>query len=80
VLDAAGEVSNEATVSLTIVPVNDAPVAGDNTVTVAEGAMAVVDAAADDLAPALGAHGAADVDRAIYRLEFTRLKTPWAAG
>ncbi|MFO1317426.1 MAG: DUF4286 family protein [Burkholderiales bacterium] len=39
-----------------------------------------VDAAADDLAPALGAHGAAGVDRAIYRLENTRLKTPWAAG
>ncbi|MCC7326618.1 MAG: hypothetical protein IT521_07420 [Burkholderiales bacterium] len=39
-----------------------------------------VDGAADDLAPALQAHGAAALDRAIYRLEFTRLKTPWSAG
>jgi len=39
-----------------------------------------VDAAAEDLAPALKAHGATDAGRAIYRLEFTRLKTPWSAG
>ena len=39
-----------------------------------------VEGAADDLAPALKAHGAAAVERAVYRLEFTRLKTPWAAG
>ncbi len=39
-----------------------------------------VEGAADDLAPALKAHGATAVERAVYRLEFTRLKTPWAAG
>ena len=39
-----------------------------------------VEGAADDLAPALQAHGAAAPERAIYRLEFTRLKTPWTAG
>jgi len=39
-----------------------------------------VEGAADDLAPALQAHGAGELDRAVYRLEFTRLKTPWTAG
>ncbi len=39
-----------------------------------------VEGAADDLAPALQAHGARELDRAVYRLEFTRLKTPWTAG
>jgi len=39
-----------------------------------------VEGAADDLTPALAAHGAQSVERAIYRLELTRLKTPWAAG
>jgi hypothetical protein len=39
-----------------------------------------VEGAADDLAPALQAHGASALDRAVYRLEFTRLKTPWTAG
>ena len=39
-----------------------------------------VEGAADDLAPALQAHGARDLVRASYRLEFTRLTTPWAAG
>ena len=39
-----------------------------------------VDAAADDLVPTLKAHGAAAPQRAVYRLEFTRLKTPWSAG
>ncbi len=39
-----------------------------------------VDAAADDLSPALAAHGATAVERAVYRLENTRLRTPWAAG
>jgi hypothetical protein len=39
-----------------------------------------VGGAADDLLPALQAHGAQAVERAAYRLEFTRLKTPWAAG
>ena len=39
-----------------------------------------VEGAADDLAPALQAHGATALERAVYRLEFTRLKTPWAAG
>lgn len=39
-----------------------------------------VEGAADDLTPALAAHGAHAVERAVYRLELTRLKTPWAAG
>lgn len=39
-----------------------------------------VDVVADELAPALAAHGSTVPDRAVYRLEFTRLKTPWAAG
>jgi hypothetical protein len=39
-----------------------------------------VESAADDLVPALAAHGAAPPERAVYRLEYTRLKTPWAAG
>ena len=39
-----------------------------------------VDGAADDLVPALKAHGAPEPERAVYRLEITRLKTPWAAG
>ncbi len=43
-------------------------------------AVPEVDAAADDLVPTLNAHGAAAPQRAVYRLEFTRLKTPWSAG
>jgi hypothetical protein len=39
-----------------------------------------VEGAADDLVPALAAHGAPPPERAVYRLEYTRLKTPWAAG
>jgi hypothetical protein len=39
-----------------------------------------VDGAATELVPALLAAGAHDLDRSNYRLEFTRLKTPWAAG
>ncbi len=39
-----------------------------------------VDGAADELAPALLAKGAQAPERAVYRLEITRLTTPWAAG
>ena len=39
-----------------------------------------VEAGADDLVPALKAHGAAEPERAVYRLEIARLKTPWTAG
>lgn len=39
-----------------------------------------VGAAADEIAPTLAAHEARDVQRGVYRLENTRLKTPWAAG
>lgn len=39
-----------------------------------------VEGAADDLAPALQAHAARDAARNTYRLECTRLATPWAAG
>ncbi len=42
--------------------------------------LAAVDAAAAPLHAALGAHGATQIDDAVYHLEFTRLKTPWAAG
>jgi len=39
-----------------------------------------VRAANDALAPGLQAHNASALESAIYRLEFTRLKTPWSAG
>jgi hypothetical protein len=39
-----------------------------------------VEGAGDDLVPALAAHGAPAPERAVYRLEYTRLKTPWTAG
>ena len=39
-----------------------------------------VSGAADDIAPTLAAHEARDMERAVYRLENTRLKTPWTAG
>lgn len=39
-----------------------------------------VEGAAAPLVDALRAEGAMQVDQAVYRLEFTRLKTPWAAG
>ncbi len=42
--------------------------------------QADVNGAADDIAPTLAAHEARNVERAVYRLEHTRLKTPWAAG
>jgi hypothetical protein len=39
-----------------------------------------VEKAADELAPVLQAHAAQGLLRSVYRLEYTRLKTPWAAG
>lgn len=39
-----------------------------------------VEGAAAPLVDALRSQGATQVDQAVYRLEFTRLKTPWAAG
>jgi hypothetical protein len=39
-----------------------------------------VETAADELAPVLQAHAAQGLLRSVYRLEYTRLKTPWAAG
>jgi hypothetical protein len=42
--------------------------------------QADVSGAADDIAPTLAAHEARDMQRSVYRLENTRLKTPWAAG
>jgi hypothetical protein len=39
-----------------------------------------VGAAADELMPTLATYGVKAPDRAVYRLEFTRLKTPWSAG
>lgn len=46
--DSAGLTSNTATVNLTIVPVNDAPVAENDTATAAEGGTATVDISAND--------------------------------
>jgi hypothetical protein len=43
-------------------------------------AVADVSAAGDALAPGLHAHDAGAPETAIYRHEFTRLKTPWSAG
>ncbi|MEP7329199.1 MAG: hypothetical protein ABI777_08290 [Betaproteobacteria bacterium] len=39
-----------------------------------------VESAVGELLPALLAAGAHEIDRSNYRLEFTRLKTPWTAG
>lgn len=39
-----------------------------------------VEAAAAPIAEAARAHGATQMEQTAYRLEFTRLKTPWAAG
>ena len=39
-----------------------------------------VQGAFDALAPALAALGVGTPDTAVYRLEYTRLKTPWSAG
>ena len=39
-----------------------------------------VDAACAELMPALAAAGADAMEQSRYRLEFTRLKTPWSAG
>jgi hypothetical protein len=39
-----------------------------------------VEGAADVLMPTLLASAATGMLRSVYRLEFTRLKTPWAAG
>ena len=41
---------------------------------------AEIGAAADELSPALAVYGASHPERAVYRLEYTRLKTPWSAG
>ncbi len=42
--------------------------------------VADVDGAADELLPSLATLGASTPERSVYRLEFTRLKTPWSAG
>lgn len=39
-----------------------------------------VDAACAELVPALQAAGAVQIEQSRYRLEYTRLKTPWSAG
>jgi uncharacterized delta-60 repeat protein len=46
--DISGAVSNSATVTLTVTPVNDTPVAGDDSATVAEGSTVMIDLAAND--------------------------------
>jgi len=43
-------------------------------------AVADVRGAGEALAPGLSAHNASAPETAIYRHEFTRLKTPWSAG
>src|SRR5213594_4133697 len=49
--DAAGAVSNVATVSLTVTPVNDAPLAVADAATLAEGASTTINLAANDTDP-----------------------------
>lgn len=59
----------------------DAGIAAPPWVMLVEGvSVPDVEGAADDLAPALQAHAAHDLARNVYRLAFTRLTTPWAAG
>ena len=48
IADISGAVSNIATVTLTVNPVNDAPIAADDTTTVAEGSAVLIDLAAND--------------------------------
>jgi hypothetical protein len=55
----------------------DAPLVPSWIILIEGVAVPDVDGAADDLMPALQAHAP---ERAIYRLEYTRLKTPWSAG
>jgi VCBS repeat-containing protein len=49
--DAVGAQSNAATVTLTVTPVNDPPVAGDDSATVAEGGAVLIGLAANDTDP-----------------------------
>ena len=48
VADNAGAISNTATVTITVTPVNDAPIAVDDTATVAEGGSATIKVLAND--------------------------------
>ncbi len=53
--DISGAISNTATVNITVTPVNDAPVAGNDSASVAEGNSVLIDLAAND----------SDVDNAL---------------
>jgi hypothetical protein len=54
---------------------------GPSWVVLIEGnSVADVRGAGEALAPGLAAHKASALETAIYRHEFTRLKTPWSAG
>ncbi|MFT3878423.1 MAG: Ig-like domain-containing protein [Gemmatales bacterium] len=46
--DNVGGTSNEATVTITITPVNDGPIANDDTATVAEGGLVIINLAGND--------------------------------
>jgi hypothetical protein len=58
----------------------DAPVVPAWVVLIEGNSAADVRAANEALTPGLQAHNASALESAIYRLEFTRLKTPWSAG
>jgi hypothetical protein len=57
-----------------------APRAGPWVVLIEGNSVGDVRGAGEALAPGLSGHDATPVDSAIYRLEITRLKTPWSAG
>ena len=58
----------------------DATLVPASVVLIEGNSAADVRGAFDALAPDLGTLGTGAPDTAIYRLEFTRLKTPWSAG
>ncbi len=64
--DISGAVSNSATVSVSINPVNDAPLAGNDVATVAEGNAVLIDLAAND----------SDVDNALDLNSITIIGAP----
>ena len=66
ILDISGAVSNNATVSVTVNPVNDPPLAGNDIATVAEGNAVLIDLAAND----------SDVDNALNLNSITIIGAP----
>ena len=58
----------------------DAPCVPGWIVLIEGNSAADVRTAHEALAPGLQAHNVSALESATYRLEFTRLKTPWSAG